>query len=230
MERILCPYHEEATPSMVIYDDGGYCFGCGKWATNEELGRQDAEGKKVIEEKEDIQQTISYISQLGKRELRGLVFPCDGTGIFLVWPEGQYYKRRRLEGTIANKYTCPKGHKQPLLNFNKGKSIKLIVEGEINALSIKEATQDLYHIICPGGSTSFDRRIVGQVREDNLCLIVVDSDAAGVSAYIKLASLLYEAYPNIIIKKLLMDEDANDILVKHGKEVLKETITKALNG
>ena len=36
---ILCPFHNEKTPSMTIYEDHCHCFGCGRYANNAEMGR-----------------------------------------------------------------------------------------------------------------------------------------------------------------------------------------------
>lgn len=37
--KILCPFHEEKTPSLVMYQDVYHCFGCGRSGTLIELAR-----------------------------------------------------------------------------------------------------------------------------------------------------------------------------------------------
>jgi hypothetical protein len=65
--KIHCPFHEDRTPSLHVYDDPGrgwYCFGCGRGGTIYDLAsllwQQDTHGQEFIEL---------------RRELRALVLP-----------------------------------------------------------------------------------------------------------------------------------------------------------
>ena len=150
--KILCPKHEEETPSCTVYDDGsGFCFGC-----NTYFAKLD-EPAPVKIEPEDLSATFAYIKTLPIIDHRGLQFPYDNTGYYITWPNDAYYKKRKWE-TIESgpKYKGAKGITKPWFNYNEGSSspICVIVEGEVNAMSLHKACPDL-PIYCPGGASNF---------------------------------------------------------------------------
>lgn len=231
MKRILCPFHAEATASMALYPEGGFCFGCGKWATYKELGlAKENVSAEYKTEPEDLQSTIQSIKKLPIKNIRGLQCYVGDTGYYILWPGEIYYKFRSFEADIKSKYRCPKGHKQPILELgNKNSPDLIIVEGEINALSAETAGPE-YRIISPGGAQQFDERLATCTNDKtDRVVFLVDNDAAGAQAYIYGATFTQSKAPYIRVKRLLMDRDCNEILVQDGKEKLREIIETALH-
>jgi len=51
----LCHIHDEKTPSLVVYADGHwYCYGCGAWGKNHELGIGTRKQKLIVNEPQEI--------------------------------------------------------------------------------------------------------------------------------------------------------------------------------
>lgn len=218
--KIRCPdpEHEDSAPSCAVYDDGsGYCFSCNKYF------KEVAEPtKNVIKHIEDLNEKFNYIESLPTTHTRGLVFPFDNDGYYIVWPDRNYYKLRRwatLRG--GDKYLSPSGHSKPLFRLPASKAVSrlIIVEGEINALSLKFEIANC-DIISPGSATSFtDNTMLSSLptlaKYANI-LICVDEDVAGLSAALKLKELLKHDVLSVTIN--LMEKDFNQLLVDYGKE------------
>ncbi len=81
--KILCtsPEHDESTPSMEVYDDGGYCFSCG-WV-DKSVGDREAPPREVV----DIKDKLQRIEALPIKLIRGLQLPYNQSGYFIVWPD-----------------------------------------------------------------------------------------------------------------------------------------------
>jgi CHC2 zinc finger len=93
--RILCPHHEERTPSCMVYPSGwAHCFGCG---ANFQHGKVETAGE--LEPPEDLTISLAAIKGLPLKPVRGLELPADDRSFYIVWDDGQYYKRRF---TMAN--------------------------------------------------------------------------------------------------------------------------------
>lgn len=221
MKRIICPFHKEDTPSMVVYPEAAYCFGCGKKAKLEEVGETYDGGPKKME---DIDQTLVYIDSLDVEIIRGLLLPADELFYYLVWPKGKYYiKRFKHDIEVNSKYICPKGHKRPLFNYGGG-GILIIIEGELNAASIfaaLDADTDYirYTIVSPGGATGMLNYLTEYLKYDNI-KIIADLDKAGVSAGLMLEDELIKRGKKV--EHFFFEEDANDILVKYGPEEIRK--------
>lgn len=203
-----------------MYADGsGYCFSCNTRFSG--IGkRQDV----VIKPSEDIQQSIARIEALPTQEIRGLVLPYDNTGYYIVWPDKNYYKCRVWLGNP--KYKNPAGVTQPWLNLlAKDNKIAVIIEGELNALSV--ATLNLpIDIYCPGSANSFklaksDISLTKLVDYDTI-LLVADKDTAGVSAILNLKKEIIQYNPGVVLK--LVSPDYNQILQTYGKTGIKEDL------
>lgn len=227
--KIICPNpnHKEDTASFHIYRDGwGHCFGCGFHAK-----MKDSYIKEVYADapifKEDIESSLSRISRLPKQLIRGLELPVDSLGYYIVWPDASYYKQRLLdEKNPRGKYRGAKGVTKPWFKLVRGSSRLIIIEGEINAMSVARVVPDV-DIISPGGSGDFSssiaRKEVAALHPYQETVVVVDKDPAGARAAIELNSLLLcNNHANIKIE--LWEQDANDILVNHGTEALKQRI------
>lgn len=229
MKRIICQFHKESTPSLVLYGDRYYCFGCGAKGKSNTLKNIDqsliTDDEVVV--REDLNETFNYINSLNRIDHRGLSFPCDAKGYYIVWPNGQYYKKR-LFGEEKSKYRCPIGHKKPLfIALDAGPKAKglIVVEGEINAMSLALCIKD-YSIVSPGGSTEFDKKYLPYLVGYDRVFIVADKDSAGAKAVINLKSILVQYTP--YIKYSLLEQDINEILIKYGQEKVRETLKEKM--
>jgi DNA primase len=225
--RILCPNHEESTPSFVVYPDGmGHCFGCGYRA-------KVTEGVKIDKDKFDAEaqakfvEQLSYIESLPKVPIRGLTLHADSERYYIVWPTRDYYKSSCFRRTDDSpKYVGARGIKKPMFKAVTGRSRTLaVVEGEINALSIQSIAD--CDVVSPGGagdfySSRFEKDLTLYKNYDKV-MLVADADAAGTKAVIELKSrLLAAGMVDVAIK--LVEEDFNDVLTKYGQEELKNRI------
>ncbi len=199
MPKVLCPYHADTAPSMEVYPDRLYCFVCRASVSHEAYAK--ASGQRVVAEpvervKEDLQASMAYIKALPKMRIRGLDLPADSHSYFIVWPEGNYYHRRFFDTEAERgKYKCPAGWPKPLFIASpgiKGRTL-LIVEGEINALSIRAAVPDIA-VCSPGGAGDFASanglKSLPYYLSFQRQVLVADEDAAGAMACIELGQHL----------------------------------------
>ncbi len=226
-QRILCPFHEERTPSFVLYEDHGFCYSCGKSASRHNLSSvYQGSWEPSPEVQEDLGESISRIRSLPKRDVRGLRLHSDDFSYYIVWPDGSYYKRRFYDPK-GPKYIGATGHrKPPYVASAKGDTL-ILVEGELNAMSIAEAFPDL-SVVSPGGCGDF-RHVSKWLTSCQLystILVIADRDAPGAEACIEAMSQLQGKVPRIIAH--LMPKDANEVLVNEGPEKLREEISRVL--
>jgi DNA primase len=228
--KIICRWHKDTTPSMNVYKDHGFCFVCGKYAFPDELRGVDfAEAEREVEP-EDRDATFAYINRLPKIQLRGLEFPADEHGYYVCWPDRSYYKKR-LNGGKA-RYIGAAGHQKPVFWANKvGSRALVIIEGEINALSVAKACPEL-DVMSPGGAGDFSakraKHYLRNVSHYDIILVVVDNDKAGALACIELMGAL-SGYGKQA-RHHLMEPDANEVLVEQGKDKLRQQILRLLEG
>lgn len=233
IERILCPFHKEDTPSLVVYDNGFKCFGCGRAGRLSELGRKDAiNGVTPRHPPEDINKTLDYVFSLPKENIRGLILHCDNDNYYIVWPQNFPYYKRRSKGKVADgaKYLCPRGHEKPLFMLVEKKHTKqrlIVVEGEINALSVALACPDV-PVASPGGTNEFfskkTEKYLQVFKQYENILIMVDKDSPGIKAAVELKVRLLQYTP--YVATLLMEKDANEILTETegGWKKLREMV------
>jgi DNA primase len=228
--------HADKTPSLKVYDDGSvHCFVCGYNVSNY------AAPVLVKREPENLGEKYAYIEGLTRQSHRGLTFRYDNRGYFVEWPGKDYYKLRLWCPKDGEpKYIGARGHRKPWFeliatrcgNHNEEDiSIlrpqeAIIVEGEINALSIKEALPEA-QVISPGSATQFydneAKRNIPKLSVYKTLLVLVDDDQAGHKAALEFYKLAKPHCLDIRIK--LMEEDANAVLCKEdGKQKLKEII------
>lgn len=228
--KIVCPNpeHEETTPSCAVYDDGsGYCFGCLSYF---KILDEEVQSKSMTPKiRDDLEGKLKEISTYATMTYRGLDFPYNAEGYYIVWPNKDYYKCRRWMQTEGQaKYSNPRGHAQPMffLESPKKSSKLIVVEGEINALSIRSSIED-YDIVSPGGVSNFN---IKKLREGNIPLnayssviIFADGDVVGFKAAISLKQELQEFINDVVIH--LLENDMNEILTKGGgHEEIKKII------
>lgn len=228
--KILCKWHDDRNPTMHVYADGAYCFACGKQATPQELGME-AHELPPEREPENLEESFAYIDSLPKLNMRGLTFPADEWGYFITWADRSYYKKRLFDET-SGRYRSPTGHEYPPFWVRQeGHNSLLIVEGEINALSVGEVSHGLADVVSPGGAGNFSGKLARKVLTSyctySNIFILCDEDAAGAKAAISLYSQLVSKGRTVRMK--LMQPDANDLLCStNGKERLKEEIQEEL--
>lgn len=229
--KVLCPRHDDTTPSCEVYEDHGYCFVCGEVVPLIELGLASA---PISKERyvENIEAKMSYIRSLPEREIRGHVFRYDDRGFYICWPDGRYYKQRLFDDSSPNRYQNPSGHKEPLFWARReGREQLFLVEGQINALSMRESFINS-DICSPGAASNFmskqSKYYLTQLLSYNRIVIVVDRDAAGVMAAIEMKGSLTGKVPFVTV--VLMDPDCNDLYTKYGKEHLKKEVEDRMSG
>lgn len=229
--KILCPFHEEVTPSCTIYGNRFYCFGCGRHGDISELGYTI---KPTPEKpKEDLNESLSFIKKLPIREIRGLNLPCSETHYYIVWPINefnpyQYYTKRAIDPADKIKYINPSGHSTPLYVPQTGNKGLILVEGQINALSLTKVLNG-YTIVSPGGTGQFTEKTLLPLIKNNTfsrCYLFVDKDAAGSEAVLRSQPILVKWVR--VLKYGLLEKDFNDILVQNGKESLRKIVEKSL--
>lgn len=225
--RIICPFHKERTPSCILYADSYHCFACGAHGPLSDVGMA---GEKIPEpEPEDLAKSLEYIVGLPKKPIRGLSLHADAEGYYVVWPDCSYYKKRFFVDRGC-KYFGARGHKKPWFWAAQGNGDALVVvEGELNALSIAAALPEL-DVVSPGGVGDFTSKRVKKhlqlLVQYSTVLIVADADAPGAKAVIELYGELAGKVPTV--KTLLMPVDANEIVEVSGIEVLREKIQGAM--
>lgn len=212
--------HDDTEPSCATYADGsGYCFPCSYYYPP---GTFDTSGvKPVIKPPEDIKSKIAYIKSLPTQAHRGLVFPYDSVGYYIVWPDECYYKCRKWLPDPA-KYVNPRGITQPGF-YLKGKNGTLIlIEGEINALSVHKVFPRC-SVLSPGSAGNFKAQLLknylADVKKYANIIVIVDYDKAGLEA---LKGIKKELNKHMIYPKIYMNSlDMNEMLVKYGEEKIK---------
>lgn len=234
VERIICPNpeHIEQTPSCAVYEDGSmYCFGCSKFWQSGQQSPNTVPIKKYVE---DLPPKFSYIESLDQVEHRGLKFHADRDGYYVVWPDKSYYKLRKWDfNTKDMKYCGAPGHKKPwfVLSAKTSNTVYIslkecvIIEGEINALSLRQAYPEI-DIYCPGGVGNFtdsnSKSMLPLITQYASIYIIVDCDDVGVKAAIKFKKLIQP--PCMDVNIILMEQDVNSILVDKGVEEIRRKV------
>ncbi len=217
MSKIKCPNpsHDDQTPSFHLYEDGGYCFVCGYT----EKGQYEVKKK----EKENIEESIRAIKALPKVLIRELEFHADRSGYYIVWPDGSYYKKRLYDGRV--RYIGPVGHKAPLLVLGGKAEALVIVEGEINALSLHHSLEGVLlpkrSIVSPGSASEFQRHLDTILTiVCKTAIVVVDKDPAGVAAGVELKRELMKHGKRVQL--IACDRDINQMLQDGGKQEVQQ--------
>ena len=223
--KILCPFHEERTPSCHLYEEHYHCFSCGARGPIDALDVEVKATRKPPQPPEDILNSVNRIVGYPVKNIRGFDLHFDDAGYYLIYPFGKFYlKRYWVDG-----YYYPRGHKVPVYqpNLVMGTGKLYIVEGQFNALTLVDLDVVGETVVSPGPATKFNTK---EVQE--LCLqyetvyIIVDKDVAGVVAGHLLYSFLVDRIP--VVQLIAVEEDFNDIYVREGKEKAKQTIAQIL--
>lgn len=191
---------------MSVYSDGGFCFSCG-W-----LDRSVSDVDAPPREVENIEDKLRYINGLQRISIRGLELHSDSQGYYIVWPNRLYYKQR-LTGSDT-RYLGPKGHRAPLLEITGVGKFVVIIEGELNALSLSKAIKNT--IVSPGSATELCRHLNEYLTKGRDFVIVVDRDPAGVAGGIELRKQLVKRGKRVEL--IAVTPDYNETLQKEGKD------------
>ncbi len=217
--KCLNPLHTDDTPSMEVYPEGtAYCFSCGYYLADHDLPSVPTKPKA------DIHKEMEHISGLTLRQIRGLYLPADEQGYYIVWPDRGYYKKRLLDG--KTRYIGPAGHRAPLFVIpGKSKETLVVIEGEINALSMSYAIGDIYTIVSPGSCNEMTKCIT-YCLDYSIVYVIVDKDVAGVINGLKLKDELISRKKRVQI--IAKETDYNQTLQDKGSSGLKETVYRDL--
>lgn len=212
--KIICPIHNEDTASMVLYPDGAYCFGC------KALIRMDTGVKRTYEKRESIDK--SFIKDLPTKTIRGLTLPYDESGYYIEYPNTDFYLLRKWE-TGNNKYKYPYNTTRPMFVLPGG-PILVIVEGQLNALSLEKSVSGIrqyFTIASPGSANSINaKNHVDYYLGFDKIIVVVDADEPGVAAANRLKETLYKNNKEYDV--WFMEKDLNDMLVMDGQETIEK--------
>lgn len=228
MPKILCPKHEDSTPSMELYDDGiGHCFVCGAHMRILDAVNAAPAKPKVVE---DVKASLQEIKQLPMRLIRGLWLHYAQNGYYIVWPTNDFYKLRLTSG--YTRYIGPVGHTPPLFWAKKlyQADTIVLVEGELNAMSVAEASSD-WDVVSPGSAMNFgskEAELLQLVGKYKTVIIWTDGDSAGIMALWKLLPVLINR--NIKCSHISQEDDANDILVNAGYVAVGAVVRSAIKG
>lgn len=219
--KVNCPVHNDRTPSMEVYPDGGYCFSCGAYVPLKELGLEGEVSFKK-KEKENVQETLDYVLRLPKLEQRGLALHSDAQGYYIVWPEREYYKYRKYSVSSGEpRYLAPRGQRAPLfwIRSNTASVSLILVEGELNALSLGLAfPSSSFDIASPGPVTEFSVHVKEYLPYDQI-IIFVDDDIPGLANGLVLKDELIKRGKTVVL--VTLEKDFNDILQSEGVEGIK---------
>ena len=212
--KINCtsPSHDDANASMEVYEDSGFCFACGY--RDYDVG--DAQVPK--REPDDIPEKLAKIDQLPKKIIRGLELPYNDLGYFIVWPDRSFFKQRRWQG--EPRYQGPRGHQPPLFIYpgDVNKPV-VVVEGELNAMSLHTAIENhKFTIVSPGSASNFEKAIEFTLQFP-IVYAILDRDPAGVAAGIDFKRKLLKRGKRVEL--ICVTRDYNDVLEKEGPEAVK---------
>lgn len=224
--KVHCPFHEDNTESLTIYEDHLHCYGCGKHGPlsliSDTMLSTLPPNKKIVTNgaPENVGKSVARIHALPTKEIRGLTLHYDEAGYYILWPNAQYYKKRLWGVEKGNKYRCPFGvSKPPFIAFKGITDTVIIVEGELNASTLHKY-HTTGHAIISAGSCSELTKYMSTYLQYKRFIVIVDKDAPGVVGAIALRELLLKHTKYVTIHS--MEIDFNDLLVKHGKEAFND--------
>lgn len=223
-KKILCPYHQDNTPSLHIYGEWAHCYVCQAHCLTSELNLPEYLAPTIRPEPTNVKERLKYIQGLPTKMIRGLQLPYDNSGYYVVYPVSEYYKRRNWEG--KTRYIGPSGVKAPLYVCPGTASHLIICEGELNALSLYQALWGDYKIVSPGSASEMMRHIKSYLLYNKIT-IIADWDAAGAVHAGALRDHLLKARKTC--RLILMTDDFNSILEKHGEEEVRARFEREIS-
>lgn len=217
-KKIICPSHNDTVPSMHIYEDFGFCFVCHVSIPVSELNLPGNFEQRPRQDPTNIPKMIERIKSLPTAFTRGFYFPYDDRGFYIVWPGENYYKRRN-NSQNTNRYVSPSGAVKPLFVYPGNSRQLVIIEGELNAMSLNSCLFGEFKICSPGPASDLMRYIKYYSQFDNI-RIYVDYDGPGVVFGSTLKDMLLKQHKRVIL--VAMTRDFNDILCKDGEDAVRK--------
>lgn len=230
-----------------VYEAGdGYCFSCGAFFPAPGGEMTAAKNIKVTPTtpsvKEDIDEIKKYaIKGISERGIKKEVCEFfkvrsstgeDGDVDAHYYPYGENSFKKRL---LPKDFVWV-GKSQHLFGkelFNEGGKRIVVTEGEIDALSVAQSMLDHYKKIYPVVALPNSKDHKGVIENRNWfrsfdeVILFLDSDEPGQNATTALAKII--GYDKVKVVKHPSDcKDANDILVKYGKDFVNRHIWDAV--
>jgi hypothetical protein len=211
---VHCPFHEDSTPSLAIYEDHAFCFGgCGKIPLEsirdlvEKLNIRSSSSREgaADERWRHLLPLWRWNLLMGPMQWRQRFFHERGittrmmerywlghTGRWFVIPvwfggriTGVRYRRDDLFAEDDDtKYRNPRGHGALLFRPNPGGWPTVITEGELDALLLSEAGCDA--VTSTGGAGSLSKIELDEIHWP--LFVATDQDDAGEQAWEALAA------------------------------------------
>jgi len=227
--KVRCPFpeHEDTNPSAYKYGNKIYCFVCNKGlALKEERGVYE---KTELKKQKVSEYDISRIQSLPITNYRCLDLHSDGKFVYIIYPDGQYYRARNIHSNCsASKYVSPKGVVKHYMYLPcENTDTLLLVEGEINALSIRKVNSKV-SLLCPGSATDFStatKKYQNEIKRFKKVIVTADKDTAGAKAVINALKVL--RHLGVGLRHHLWTKDANDLLIE-GEEYLEREVKRIL--
>ena len=202
---------------MRIYSEWSHCFVCNAHILTKELELPEHLIDRAFKaEPTNIPNMIKYINSLPVATIRGLQLPYNERGYYVVWPNLDYYKLRLNSGNT--RYIAPSGVKPPLFVYPGSARHLIIVEGEINCMTLHNCVFGEYKLCSPGPATDMMRHLKYYAQYQRIT-IIVDHDAPGVIFGCQLRDHLLTLKKRVNI--IALDKDFNDILTSEGEEAVK---------
>lgn len=220
--KVLCPAHKDTNPSLHLYEEWAHCYTCGYHVRIEEIATPE-QILSMQKEPTDIGAELEYISSLPLKEIRGLALPADDRGYYIVWPDGHFYKKRMFNDTP--RYVAPRGHPLPLFVYSVHPRNLVIVEGELNAMSLHEACVTDATIASPGGVAvprkNRQLKYLDKFLTFDQIIVIVDKDVAGVCWGVKVKEELLKRGKRVQL--IALEKDFNQQLQDGGIEEIRKT-------
>lgn len=218
---ILCPFHNDTRPSMVVYGEWCHCFVCGAHVPSKEINLPRSMINTPKPEPTNIVKRMEYIQALPKKRIRGFDLHEDRNGYYITWPDKSFYKRRNYFG--KSRYTAPSGVKPPLFVYPGDSTSLILVEGELNAMSLYYSLEGGHKVASVGPASDFMRHI-RYLLQFNSITIIADKDAPGIVFGCALKDRLLSS--RIRVKLILCTKDLNQILQEEGEEGVRSWFEK----
>lgn len=223
--KVICPMHNDHEPSMKIYGEWAYCFVCQAQMRTTDLNLPGS-AQEIREKKHptNVPNMIEYIKSLPQMEIRGHKFHVSDSGYYFLWPHGNFYKKRNFDDS-KGRYVSPRGVSKPLFVYPGSAKHLLIVEGEINAMSLHTSVFGEYKVCSPGPAADFVRYIKYYLQFKHIT-IFVDKDAPGViyGTYLKDILLRHNKHTKLVA----MERDYNEIHVTEGETGVRNYFEKEM--
>lgn len=173
--------------------------------------------------------TLPYVQETPR-----IIIPTsDSTYNAILTPTG----RKKF----GDKYKSQKVGNSEIFNFDSisADKINIVVEGEIDAMSIAQATKDKYNVAALGGTSNwnyFVQRLNDTFPADNRInlsfAVLLDNDDGGTkTAKMLVDALIQNDYPAAFDVLIVSTEkvDANDILINEGDDTLSSVVDSAID-